>query len=547
MKTEGRGLFKRIFTSRKKQLFDKLVQQDGKLKILERRYYEALRDQRNVITPLLNDRNHWQQKPLRDQARHLYENDPVARRLVDSIVCNMIGNGVTPVVSGIADYKKIVDNFFYNWMHTTQGDFFEDNTLTGMQSLIVRSLVRDGSVFIRRIIRNRQLTLQILEGDYLNVKYNGLDTKTNNRIHNGIEFADNGKVVAYHLFTHHPDNFSIGNLTTEKNNFLEVTRVPERDICHVKRLDRAGQIDGFSWLAPALEKIWDLKEYEEAKLKQQKLQASYTAFVQDNFELSEEERVEDFIGLSDNTSTNEDKVRAIEPGFVEELPPGKTITFPNPTVTPHEAFVERCLRQIAGSVGVSYEIFNDYSQVNFSSGRMGFLEMNRHIRHQLETTIIPQCFMKIANWAITHLEWNEKLPPNHGVTVRWSPEAAVMIDPEKEIRSLQNEVSSNFISMKEAMSRLGYDFEKTLEEIKESNEKLDEYGLSGLVYGQGGAVSREFLAKINKTPMENRQDFDIYRRLQDVALKTDQANLESIELNNEQIGSTESSSESPPA
>jgi len=482
----------------------------------------------------LNDRNHWQQKPLRDQARHLYENDSITRRLVDSITCNMIGKGVTPVVSGIPEYKAAVDGFFYNWMSTTDGDFYESNTLTGLQSLIVRSLVRDGSVFVRRNIKRRKLTLEILEGDYLNVKLNGLDADTGNQIHNGIEFTEEGKIVAYHLFSHHPDNFSIGSLNAEQNNFLEVKRISVGEICHLKRLDRAGQLDGFSWIAPAMDRIWDLKEYEEAKLKQQKLQASYTAFVQDNFELSEEER-EDFIGLNDSTATFDENVRKIEPGFVEELPPGKTITFPSPSATPNELFVERALRQIAGSVGVSYEIFNDYSQVNFSSGRMGFLEMNRHIRHQLETTIIPQCFMKISHWVLKHLEWTEQLPPNHGVTVRWSPEAPVMIDPEKEIKSLQNEVSSNFISMKEAMSRLGYDFDKTLEEIKESNQKLDDYGLSGLVYGQGGAVSREFLSKVNKIPMDNRQDFTLYRKLQANTLKLEEANIETVRLNNEQL------------
>ena len=547
MKTDGRGRLGKLFTfKRKKKLYDKLVEQDSKLKTLERRYYEALRDQRNVITPLLNDRNHWQQKPLRDQARHLYENDPIARRVVDSIVCNMIGKGVTPTVSGISEYKVIVDRFFSNWMSSTDGDYFESNTLTGLQSLIVRCLVRDGSVFVRRNIRRKKLTLEVLEGEYLNVKLNGIAKETGNVIYNGIEFADDGKILAYHLFSHHPDNFSIGNLNVEqtKNNYLEVTRVPVTEVCHVKRLDRAGQLDGFSWLAPALESIWDLKEYEEAKLKQQKLQASYTAFVQDNFELSEEER-EDIIGMEDKTLATDDNVRAIEPGFVEELPPGKTITFPNPTVTPHEAFVERALRRIAGSLGVSYEIFNDYSNVNFSSGRMGFLEMNRHIRHQLESTIIPQCFMRISKWVITHLEVNGQLPPNNGIRVRWSPEAAVMIDPEKEIKSLQNEVSSNFISMREAMSRLGYDFEKTLDEIKESNEKLDQYGISGLTYGQGGAVSREFLSKINKSPMDNTQDFKLYSDIEKIVRETDLANLESIRLNNEQIGKGETPAETP--
>jgi len=95
------------------------------------------------------------------------------------------------------------------------------------------------------------------------------------------------------------------------------------------------------------------------------------------------------------------------------------------------------------------------------------------------------------------------------------------------------------------MSRLGYDFEKTLDEIKESNEKLDQYGISGLTYGQGGAVSREFLSKINKSPMDNTQDFKLYSDIEKIVRETDLANLESIRLNNKQIGKEETPAETP--
>ncbi len=505
------GFFRRRFRSDTKELENRLHLQARQLKLAERRFHEAVRERPNFYGTELNTRNHWEQKPLRNQARHLYENDPVTRRVVDSIICNMIGRGVTPVTTGNEAVRKNVDDFLQGWLSSVDGDYLRENTLVGLQSLIVRSLVRDGSVFIQRIYGKGRLSLHVLEGDYLNVYINQPNHDTGNEIINGIEFNKDARVMAYHLYTRHPDNFGVGKYGGHGANF-DTVRVPYKDICHVKRLDRAGQIDGVSWLAPAMLDIWNLREYEEAKLKQQKLQSSYTAFVQDNFELSEEER-EDFIGADGESPLFGESTRSVQPGFVEELPPGKTITFPSPSNTLNENFVERCLRRIAGAMGVSYEIFNDYSNVNFSSGRMGFLEMNRHLRHQLESTVIPQCLMRIGEWVLDHLQRNKVIPEEHDVSIRWSPEAPVMIDPEKEIASVQTEVASNFISMKEAMSKLGYDFDKTLKEIKDSNEKLDEAGLTGLMYGQGGVLSREFMAKINKVPIRNVINFADYDKL----------------------------------
>ncbi len=505
------GFIKKFFTSRTKELEKKIQIQGRQLQLTERRFHEAVRERPNIYAAELNTRNHWEQKPLRDQSRHLYENDPVTRRVVDSIICNMIGRGVTPVTTGNEAVRKNVDEFLSKWLTTVDGDYLRENTLVGLQSLVVRSLVRDGSVFVQRIYSRGKLSLHVLEGDYLNVYITQPNPDTGNEIINGIEFNKDAKVMAYHLFERHPENFGAGKYGGRGPSF-DTVRVPYKDICHIKRLDRAGQIDGVSWLAPALLDIWNLREYEEAKLKQQKLQSSYTAFVQDNFELSEEER-EDFIAADDQSSLFGETTRSVQPGFVEELPPGKTITFPSPSNTLNENFVERCLRRIAGAMGVSYEIFNDYSNVNFSSGRMGFLEMNRHLRHQLESTVIPQCLMRISGWVLDHLERNGVIPEEHDVSIRWSPEAPVMIDPEKEIASVQTEVASNFISMKEAMSKLGYDFEKTIKEIKDSNQKLDEAGLSGLMYGQGGVLSREFMAKINKVPIRNVIGFEDYDKL----------------------------------
>jgi len=498
------GLFN-LKSKRVKDLEQKLETLDNKIKMGERRLYEATREDRPLaIGGAPNTRNHWQAKPLRDQARFLYDNDPIARRVIDSIVCNMVGRGVQPVSRSASElFKKNTDSFLHHWMKTPNGDYDEDNNLPGLQALVVKSLVRDGAVFVKKIIKRRQLRLQVLEHDYLDVQKNGEFGPKNNEVFNGIEYDSQNKVVAYWLWPYHPDDnfgqpgrgsgtsFEIQNPAAMSLSPLgfESVRVLASDLCHIKRIDRPGQQDGVSWLAPALIKLWDLREYEEAKLKQQKLQASFTAFVKDNYSMSEEERME-LLGLESESSTNV-LGREVSPGHIEDLPPGKDITFPSPTGTTDEKFVERCLRSIAAALGVSYEIFNDYSQVSYSSGRMGFLEMDRYLKHIMKTIIEPQFLFKISDWILRHLEVNSKLPPNHGVQIDWTPPSRELIDPGAESAALAQMVGSNLISMREAHAILGYDFERNLQDIKSSNDKMAQYGISTLAVFAGSAASEE--------------------------------------------------------
>ena len=517
------SLFSGLFESKKK-LKEQMKSREAEHKLRERRLYEAANlYKEGVLSEAPNQRSHWQARPLRDQARHLYENDPVARRVVDSIVCNMIGSGVTPLVRSSVNRELAskVDRWVSDWAGSTECDYDGDSNLVGIQSLAVKSLVRDGAVFIRRIVKNRKLKLQVLEADYLDVTYNGENEKNKNQIINGIEFSKKGQAVAYWLYEFHPEDVQFNGLGSqvqiENPRAVSVgvggrggqtLRVPATEVCHVRRVDRAGQNDGFSWLAPALIKIWDLREYEDAKLKQQKIQACFTAFVEDNFALSEEER-EDFIG--DDPSSGAEGMREINAGYVENLPPGKTITFPSPTGTTDERFVERCLRQIAAALGVSYEIFNDYSNVNFSSGRMGFLEMDRHLKHALNTIVIPQALEKIADWVLVHLEMNDVIPSFHDIKIRWSPQAREMIDPGAETNAILTMLGGNLISLREAHSMLGYDFEKNIAEILDSNTYLKEVGLTPLEVAPGGVIAapepeideeevKDVIDKIKKEP-----------------------------------------------
>ena len=460
----------------------------------QRRFYEAANFQKEGVRPEApTSTNHYPADLLRDQARFLYENDPTARRAVDLIVSNIIGSGVSPIFNGPEALKNTVQAKFDAWAGTVDCDFDGMHTFAGLQSLIVRTCARDGAAFIIKNFVKKTLKLQVLEPEYLNVQVNRVETEGGGEIRNGIEYDKNNQRTGYYFYVRHPDDPGPGasfevvdprSTSVSMSGGRQTIRIPAKRVAHVYRLDRANQQDGFSWLAPCLSKLWDLREYEEAKLIQQKIQCSFTAFIEDNYSLSEEER-EDFLGDPGQNSPN----RTVAPGTIEELPSGKSVSFPPQANTPNEAFVERSIRGIAAALGLSYEAFNDYSKVNFSSGRMGFIEMDRYMKNMAQSVFIPRFFNHIASWFFGDLIYKSVIPENHSLSITWIPPAREMVDPEKETKNLLSLMGANIISAKHVQARLGLNFDNNMKDIVETRRIYKELGLEAVALAPAGPAS----------------------------------------------------------
>ena len=459
-----------------------------------KRFYEASQFRKDGVRPEApTQANHYPADLLRDQARFLYENDTTSRRAIDLVVANIIGQGVMPIFQGSPAIKDIIQREFDRWSNTTESDYDSMHTFSGLQSLVVRTTVRDGACFILKNFVKKTLKLQVLEPEYLNVHVNRVRLDNGGEIRNGIEYDASGQRKGYYFYVRHPDDPGPGasfevidprSTSVTMSGGRQTVRIPAKRVAHVFRLDRANQQDGFSWIGSCLSKLWDLREYEEAKLIQQKIQCSFTAFIEDNYSLSEEER-EDFLGDAQENSMN----RTVAPGSIEELPTGKTVKFPVQAVTPHEEFVERTIRSVAAAMGLSYEAFNDYSKVNFSSGRMGFIEMDRHMKNMSQTVFIPRFFNQVAEWFFDHLIYREILPLDHGLSIKWVLPQREMIDPEKETRTLLSLWGANVISAKYVQARLGLDFDKNMREIIETKKLYSDLGLEEVGLGASGPTT----------------------------------------------------------
>jgi len=329
---------------------------------------------------------------LREHARSLVSNNEWAVNGCNAIVGNTVGWGLEgKAVRGAPD--DAAQEAWKAWANSTSCDADGRLTFAGIQALALLTVVVSGEVLIRRRRRRLEdglplpLQLQVLEPDFLDTSKDGvINADTGGTIVQGVEFDKLGRRAAYWLFDQHPGSQRVG-----AGGFIS-RRISASEIAHVFLSCRPGQVRGVSWFAPAIVRLKDFDDYEDARLVQQKVAACFAAFVTDP------EGVPGTMGGPDEVTGNP-LVESLEPGMIQYLAPGKTVQFGTPPPAGDDGFSERTLRRIAAGLGVTYEdMTGDYSQVNFSSARMGRLAHWRNVHHWRWNMLVPQACDPVLGW-----------------------------------------------------------------------------------------------------------------------------------------------------
>lgn len=413
---------------------------------------------------------------LRNRARDLVRNNGYAARAVDAIQTNTIGPGIKlNINSEDQTLLQTTQSLWRAWAGNAAAiDFDGALTFAGIQRLGMRALPESGEFLIRRrrLLPEQGLLpiqLQVLESDFLATDQVFSNAETGNDVIQGIEVDQEGRRVAYHLFEDHPGSTSVGVFRTLRNT-LRTVRIPAEDIIHVYRQDRPGQLRGVSWFAPIMIDLRDLDEFEDAQLVRQKIAACFAAFIHDT-----EPPVADTSGPDDPFP-----LEKLEPGIVEQLPPGKNITFgtpPLPGQDSYKTFVGEQLHRIASGLGISYEaLTGQLSDVNFSSARMGWLEFQRNVDTWRSTLLIPNFLDKVFSW-FQEAVFLSGLPRVLEVQHNWLPPRREMIDPTKEIPSRIKSVRAGFESLSDIIRQNGKEPEAHFEEIRRERELAASLGL----------------------------------------------------------------------
>jgi lambda family phage portal protein len=399
------------------------------------------------------------QAVLQRKSRDLARNNPYALRSLDVIVNNTVGAGIVANIKGRnkTQVKKLTE-LWKQVAETTKCDADGISDFYALQALAMRSMVESGEALALRYITLEAPQIRILESDFI------VSTQDTKPYTQGIKLDSDGRKQSFLLYKNHPGdaNYSTGT----SSDYLEI---PAERVAHIYKLARPGQLRGVPWSHAVIETLKDFADYQYSTLIAKKIAACHVGVITSNGSDS----VLDAIALK----AKREAEMQMTPGQWRYLNNGEDVKFNNPPGSDGYAeFVRESMRAVAAGYGISYEAMTgDYSQVNFSSGRMGHIEFRRNIDMWRWNILIPHFCNPYFKW---FLEWAKARGfDTEGASVEWVPPAHTMIDPTKEVAAEKEAVLAGFKSRSQVIREAGYDPDSVREEIKKERDADQVAGL----------------------------------------------------------------------
>lgn len=428
---------------------------------------------------------------LRARARYMVRNNSWAKRGIRSLRSSIVGRGVKLTLDG-PDTKlvKRAETMWKAWAETTACDFYGRKNMYGIQRQVVNSALVDGELLVRKVKLpkangNVPLQLQVLEADFLaeGVVLEAPSLGNGSYIENGIEFNGKGQRRAYWIYDSHPGSSNL-------HSGPGTTRVPAEDMLHIYMEERPGQNRGASEMSSSMIKLRDLDDFGDATMMRQKIASSFAVFIH---------------GDQGGRPASDDEgylPERIEPGMIERLNPGESVSFGTPPATrEYQPYTARVLQEISAGMNVSYEAMtNDYSNVNFSSARMAWMEMQRTVEEWQDEIVILQLGGGVWKWFTEAAAIAGMLSPKADLQTSWTPPRRKMLDPVKETKGVVDKLRARLISWQDAVREMGYDPDVLEAQIVADIERFDKAGIktsADISHDKGGeAISEEAPVKI---------------------------------------------------
>jgi lambda family phage portal protein len=414
-------------------------------------------------------------------ARDMVRNTPFAARAQQVITNNTVGDGIVPRIAGLPkEQQRDMLRLIETVLDTPRIDAAGRLNLYGLQRLVMNAVVDAGEALV---VAEWQappygpkafpLKLRVLEPDFLDDSFDHQVQSDGGWVHNGIKYNADGRRVAYRIFKRHPgaDAYTSHGWTTASD------WVPAQHVLHVYRLDRPGQERGVTWFAPVVLTLQDHADYQDAQIMRQKVAACFAGF----------RNLPDTTAPANAPSMGGD----IEPGLIQDLYGEESVTFSDPPdVGGYDEFTKVTLRSAAAALGLTYEaLTGDLSNVNFSSARMGRMEMDRSVSSWQWTMLVPQMLQPVGEWLLE--AWSMWLPDMAPVIraarIDWVPPSRVMVDPAREMGALKEGVRAGFLSRSGVIRGMGVDPERLLEEQAADQQAAD---AASLVFDSDARVAQ---------------------------------------------------------
>jgi lambda family phage portal protein len=389
----------------------------------------------------------------------LVDENPFARKALNALLNGLVAWGVTGAPQG----SKALRTAWAEWIKVC--DWYGRHDLYGLQELFVRSMLRDGEVFIVKrtvaVTSGIPLRMQLIDKGMLATH------KAGENIERGIEYDADRRPVAYHFVRARPGAAWFSS---------ETSRFPADEVVHLFHSEWIGQTEGVSIFESVLKRLSDIEEGIEAEVVKANISACMVGF---RYRPPSQDGDDPNIGMPVESGREGPPVEEFVPGMIETLDDGEQITFSNPPKTGGIGDLARiALLAASAGTGVTVEqMSGDVSQVNFSSFKAGHLEYRRHVGRIQFLTIIPIGLDRIWSWFLgTGIDFG--MFPNRQVAIKWTPPPFESIDRKGEVEADILEMQAGLESRPNLLNSRGFDASEMMEQISEHQKAVKKLGLA---------------------------------------------------------------------
>jgi lambda family phage portal protein len=435
------------------------------------------------------------------RSRSQSRNDPWAGTALDRSLSNGIGTGIlAKMVNGTDAEKAAVKKLWNSWCKVCDADGMLD--YYGQQGLAWLEWREAGEMFAR--LRPRRptdelpvpLQVQLLESEQCPSDLNTI-ASNGNVVRAGIEFNGIGRRTAYWFYREHPGDaafFSIANAS-------ELVRVPADQVVHLYRPWRIGQQRGIPDHVSAMVRMFNLDNLDDAVLERQKIANLFAGFYKKTIDPENPDSMIDEMtrsASSDEQETDFDDtpLAGLEPGTMQDLPPGVEPVFSQPPApgTEYGEFMRGGLMAIAARYGVPYEVLTgDLRGVSDRALKLILNEFRRllemlqwqyfipmfcqRIREAFFDSAYVAGVLQLADYETRREEYVETL---------WVPQGWPYSHPVQDVKADIEAISAGLTSRTKVALGAGEDAEEIEDEQAADNERAD---AKGLVFTSDGRVA----------------------------------------------------------
>jgi lambda family phage portal protein len=413
---------------------------------------------------------------LRDVSRNMVRDDAHAAAALGILEEAIVGAGIrpqssaTPEATGLtaeacAAWRAACDAEWHRWAEQ-DADATRRGTFYDLQALALRCSIVDGEAIAHAVIGGDGLiACELIDADRLQSP--GMVDR--DRIRGGVELGNFGEAIAYHILPSHPDDTLLGARYTVQPVRIDAESNGITIMQHVFRRLRPGQTRGVPWLSASAQYLQHLHHYLNSELIAARAASNYAMFIRRNVSTVDQDI---FPVQGSETGATQDYHEFLEPGTIEYLNEGEEpVAFtPNRPGSAFTPFVERMLRAIASSMGLSYEIVaKDFGRMNLSSARAMLRECQRGFdmhRARLNRQFNAPWWANVIRMAVASGRIAAPAgfldDPQPFLAARWVAPSYGMVDPGSDVAAAKAACEANLSTPYEEAAKYGADAEQIL-------------------------------------------------------------------------------------